>query len=136
MIGKRSRSSARVAPNSSSENNAAPRRRFSRTVIFWNSRRPSGTSDNPRRTGISVVIAVMSLSSKMTRPRDLGARPTMALRVLDLPAPFAPTRPSASPRRWPATSACSRSGSSCSARPAASSWSPGWPSAATRCSST
>ena len=68
----------------------APMRRFSSTVRFGNTRRPSGTSGRrARRSGRSICRAA-SRPWKVMEP-DFGlTRPAMVLSVVDLPAPFEP----------------------------------------------
>ena len=65
-------------------------RRFSSTVRFGNTRRPSGTSVTPRETIWSVDLPSSGSPWKVMEP-DFGlTRPAMVFSVVDLPAPFEP----------------------------------------------
>src|SRR5215471_3623905 len=75
----------------------APISRFSRTVICGKSRRPSGTWVIPPATMASELQPVISVPSSRTRPAVGGTMPQMALRSVDLPAPWLPTSVTMSP---------------------------------------
>ena len=70
----------------------APILRFSRTVSSGKSSRPSGTCEIPRRTIFSEGRPSILRPRKLTVPRAGRASPEMLLRVVDLPAPLAPSR--------------------------------------------
>src|SRR4051812_42883764 len=60
-------------------------------------RRPSGTSAIPARAISSGLAPRIERPSSRTSPPSAGQRPIKAWSVVDLPAPFAPLRPTISP---------------------------------------
>ena len=72
-------------------------------------RRPSGTSDTPRRTTFSVANAVRGRPSKRMAPACGASSPAIVSSVVDLPAPLGPTMhtisPAATSRSIPRTAA-------------------------------
>src|SRR6266480_2800549 len=68
----------------------APRRRFSATVSFGKTRRPSGMQARPRATMACVGRPAMSAPSKTMRPRRGAVRPRMARMSVDFPEPLEP----------------------------------------------
>src|SRR5712692_5672981 len=77
----------------------APRSRFSRTVMDGNSWRPSGTCAMPSATISAGERPLSRRPSSSMVPLRTGRSPEMARSVVVLPAPFEPTRATASPRR-------------------------------------
>ena len=74
-----------------------PISRFSRTVICWNTRRPSGQSAMPSETTLLAGMPTMFWPLKVTWPLRGLRRPATVLSVVDLPAPLAPMRVTISP---------------------------------------
>src|SRR5512139_429944 len=72
---------------------------FSRTVMGAKTCRPSGTSEQPRKTTFSGGRFPMSFMSKRISPERTGRSPEMVLRRLVLPAPLAPMIVTISPAR-------------------------------------
>ena len=66
-------------------------RRFSSTVISGNSRRPSGQRLTPALTIRGGDSWSRRRSPNSTVPAVIGTSPITALRIVLLPAPFAPT---------------------------------------------
>ncbi len=85
----------------------APMRRFSATVRFEKTRRPSGTSVTPLETIWSVDFPTRFAPSSRISPDFGRTRPATAFSVVDLPAPFEPMRvtilPSSTVRSMPLT---------------------------------
>ena len=72
-------------------------RRFSITVISGKIRRPSGTCTRPASTTWWGAILLMFWPSKVMVPEVGFTRREMFFRVVDLPAPLAPTTVTISP---------------------------------------
>jgi len=64
-----------------------------------NTPRPSGDIEMPRATSLCAGRPLMSLPSNVMRPLFGASRPVIARSVVDLPAPFAPSRVTTSPLR-------------------------------------
>ena len=73
--------------------------RFSLTVIFPKSRRPSGTIVKPRETTWGVVSVSMRSPSKMTSPSYGDTIARIVFSVVDLPAALGPSKHTISPGR-------------------------------------
>ena len=80
--------------------------RFSRTVIREKIRRASGAWLMPARTSSWALVFEMSLPSKVIVPVRGWSSPEIVLRVVVLPAPFAPIRVTISPRRTSSDTPC------------------------------
>ena len=68
------------------------RRRLSSTSRVANTERPSGAWAIPRRTSFQVGRPVTSWPEKKMRPFVTGTSPVATRAIVDLPAPFGPTR--------------------------------------------
>src|SRR6202048_2665233 len=78
--------------------NSAATERFSNTVRCVNGRGIWNERPRPARQRASGGTRVMSLPSRMIRPRSGRSMPVTRLNRVDFPAPFGPITPRASPR--------------------------------------
>ena len=76
----------------------SPSRRFSSTDSSPKMRLPSGTSAMPARAIVSGERPRTDWPERRTSPAAGGTTPMIACRVVDLPAPFGPIRPTSSAR--------------------------------------
>jgi hypothetical protein len=90
----------RSAPSRAPRANA-PRRRLSSTLSAANTWRPSGTCTMPACTRWRADLPARSMPSKRIVPPQVGWTPEIARSNVDLPAPFAPTSATSSPRPTP-----------------------------------
>src|ERR1051326_5925048 len=74
-----------------------PRRMFSLTVSCEKTCRPSGTNDSPSRAMVSGERPTTDWPSSLMVPWLGASAPAIAIIVVDLPAPFGPTRTTISP---------------------------------------
>ena len=75
----------------------APSSRFSRTVMRWKQRRPSGDWQIPRRTISCAGNSEISSPASLIEPVRGGVSPEIDRSVVDLPAPFEPMSVTHSP---------------------------------------
>ena len=68
------------------------RRRLSSTSKVAKTERPSGAWAMPRRTSFQVANPVTSSPANKMRPAVQGTSPVTTRAMVDLPAPFGPTR--------------------------------------------
>ena len=107
--GKRSyaRSSSRAVPAGSRRCTNAPRRRFFSTLSSGNSRRPSGHCATPLATLSSGRPVVRLVPFQVALPPAGRCRPLRVRKRVLLPAPFAPSSTTISPRCTLRFRACS-----------------------------
>ena len=83
--------------------------RFSVTVRFGKTPRPSGTTQSPPRTRRSVGTPAIGWPLMDAAPLVGVSCPDMTLRAVDLPAPFGPSTAQTSPARTVRLMSCSTS---------------------------
>ncbi len=96
-LGKRWNTSSSEAGISSLGREKPPISRFSRTVICWNTRRPSGHSAMPFPTMRFAPMPTMLSPLKEIMPMRGFNSPDTVFSVVDLPAPLAPISVTISP---------------------------------------
>ena len=96
-LGKLSYTRLRVSTDSASLRVKAPISRFSRTVMSWKMRLPSGHSAIPFETILCAGTPTRLSPSKVMEPVRGLSKPATVLSVVDLPAPFAPMSVTISP---------------------------------------